>query len=114
MLVQVQFITDHGFEHIANVDAPDHYDVERSLEYAFRRCQNLGGSWSMSEYLYIDGERLKNPDYDASITVVRALPVYNGREYGHRSAMVGDRMVVQGKTYSVSMFGFDLVEEEIA
>jgi len=32
-----------------------------------------------------------------------------GRKIGHRSSMIGDRMVINGKTYCVATFGFDEV-----
>jgi hypothetical protein len=100
-----------GFEQVANVDAPEHYDTDRALEYAFRRCQNIEGSWSMGETI-VDGQWIgRNPDFDSNVTVVKPLRTWSdGRVMGHRSAMMYDRMVIDGETYEVAPFGFRKLE----
>lgn len=96
------------YEHVADVDAPDHYEIGRALEYAFRRCQNLDGSWSMGELVSFDGFMYDNPDYDPNVTVVAPLVTsLDGRDIGHRSCSVGDRMVIDGRTFEVADIGFE-------
>lgn len=108
MKIEIHFVgNDMTFEHIANVDAPEHYDVERALEYAWGRVQNCEGSWSQGEV--VNG--VDNPDYDPNIEVLVPLMEYDGHRYGFRSAMVGDRFVIDGKVYEVSSFGFDKISE---
>lgn len=112
MEIQVLFIERNeltyaieGYDHVANVDAPEHYDAERAMEYAFRRLQNIDGAWSMGPNVdYCD-----NPDYDPNVIVLKPLPRYNGRNWGHRSVSVGDRMIVDGDIYEVDSFGFKKV-----
>lgn len=101
------YVFEH-YEHVADVDAPDHYDIDRALEYAFRRCQNLDGSWSMGWFVSIDGALYENPDFDPNVTVVAPLSVgLGGRAIGHRSCSVGDRMVIGDRTFEVADFGFE-------
>lgn len=96
------------YEHVADVDAPDHYDNDRALEYAFRRCQNLDGSWSMGELVSFDGCLYDNPDYDPNVEVIAPLVVgADGRDIGHRSCSVGDRMIIGDRTFEVADFGFE-------
>jgi len=113
MIVQV-FHSDReigGFVHVADIDAPEHYDATRALEYAFRRTQNIEGSWSMGETIEFDGDTIPNMDYDASITVVQPLRTWSdGRVMGHRSSMMYDRMIVDGENYEVDAFGFRKLE----
>lgn len=114
MIVQVLYQTRNtytgeveGFDHIANVEAPEHYDAERAMEYAFRRLQNIEGSWSMDVMIDIDGFMTKNPDYSAFVEVVAPLRIWSdGRVMGHRSCSMYDRMIVDGKTYEVDCIGF--------
>jgi hypothetical protein len=101
-----------GFEHVADVNAPEHYDTNRSLEYAFRRCQNIEGSWSMGETIDFDGEPTPNFDYDQNVTVLMPLRTWSdGRKMGHRSSMMYDRMIVDGDIYEVDAFGFRKLED---
>jgi hypothetical protein len=96
-----------NYDHVANVDAPDHYDTERALEYAYRRLQNIEGSWSMGPTLEFEPTAvIDNPDYDVNITVLKPLREGMGRKYGHRSCSVYDRMIVDGKIFQVSCVGF--------
>jgi hypothetical protein len=96
------------FDHVANVNAPEHYDVDRALEYAFRRLQNIEGSWSMGPECVFDGDVIPNFDYDPNVVVLKPLHRgKDGREWGHRSCAMYDRMIVDGKIYKVSAFGFE-------
>ena len=95
------------FDHVANVQAPEHYDAERSMEYAFRRLQNLEGSWSMGPSIEYAGEMVKNGDYSAFIDVLKPLHRgHDGQLWGHRSVSMYDRMIVDGKIYEVDCIGF--------
>lgn len=113
MLVQVlhEDRETRSFEHVANVEAPEHYDVERALEYAFRRTQNIEGSWSMGPSIDVNGEMVKNQDYSAFIDVIKPLRTWSdGIVMGHRSSMMYDRMIVDGEIYEVDGFGFRKLE----
>jgi len=96
------------FDHVATVNAPEHYDAERAMEYAFRRLQNLDGSWSMGETIAFDRFTVvDNPDYDPSVMVLKPLHRgVDGQELGHRSCSMFDRMIVDGKIYEVDCIGF--------
>ena len=123
MLIQVLHNDrdSNHYEHVANIEAPEHYDVERSLEYAFRRTQNIDGSWSMRQLLDVydlDGNvegTIVNHDYDPNITVVKPLRTWSdGREMGHRSSMMYDRMIVGNDIYEVDAFGFRKLDDQHA
>jgi hypothetical protein len=95
------------FDHVATVTAPEHYDENRSMEYAFRRLQNIEGSWSQGETIEFDGDVIPNFDYDVNVTVVKPLRTWSdGRVMGHRSCSMYDRMIVDGIIYEVDAFGF--------
>lgn len=96
------------YDHVANVDAPEHYHTERALEYAFRRLQNIDDSWSLGPTVEFEpGAVFYNADYDPNVTVVKPLPKSPlGREYGHRSCSIGDRMLIADKIFEVDSFGF--------
>ena len=91
-----------GFDPVAEVNVRHTKDVDAALEYAYRYTNNVDGSWSMKI----------GSDANSDVTVFAPLPVYNGRTYGHRSTSMFDRMIVNGKTYRVAMFGFDEVVKE--
>jgi len=113
MIIQVlyadrDYITGNieNYEHVADVIAPDLSSVDGALEFAFRRLQNLDGSWSLGPNL--DG--YDNPDYDPSVTVLKPLRLIGeGRKLGHRSCSVGDRMILNGIMYEVDSWGFKVV-----
>ena len=86
----------HGPVHVASVETPyaDPYDA---LEFAWRYTQNISGSWS----------RPGNPDHRDAVTVRAMLPIIDGREYGLRSSMMGDRFIFEGVTYVVAACGFE-------
>lgn len=95
-----------GYDHVANVEHQDNSSIDGTLEFAFRRLQNLDGSWSLGPDLdYCD-----NPDYDPSVTVLMPLcHGVNGQKLGHRSCSVFDRMIVDGIMYEVAHLGFKVV-----
>lgn len=114
MLVQVLHNDREAnwFEHVADVEAPEHYDINRALEFAFRRTQNIEGSWSQAAEIQYDGDTIPNFDYDPSVTVVKPLRTWSdGVVMGHRSSMMYDRMIVDGDIYEVDPFGFRKVED---
>jgi len=89
----------------ANCDNVDH-----ALEYAYRRTNNIEGSWSMGPTIKIDSKEIENADYSVDITVCKELKMYKGQLYGHRSSMMNDVFEVDGTRYKVAMFGFEEVE----
>ena len=119
MQVQVLYRQEDGsFDHVANVDATTEIsgaqDIKLAtnwaLQYAFRLCQNLNGSWSRGPEIEYLGIMHENFDQSPDVEVVLPLEIYNGLAYGHRSSMVGDRMIADGKIYEVDTFGFKEVE----
>ena len=90
-------------EHMANVTADDRMGVMEALEYAYRWTNNVMGSWSRPEKTFENGE--PNGDYNPFVTTL--APLHNGM--GLRSTSMGDEMIVDGKTYTVAMLGFEEV-----
>ncbi len=89
-----------GFTDVAEVNVWHTEDINEALEYAYRYTNNVDGSWSMKI----------GSDANDDVTVLASLPVANGRTYGLRSTSMFDRMVLNGKTYKVSMVGFTELE----
>lgn len=116
MQVQVLYADrDGSYDHVANINfqhlSPnDPVDIKEGLELSFQYTQNIMGSWSRGPRIEIEGKFQQNPDWYSNVEVVKPLEIYNGQEYGHRSSMVGDRMLVDGKIYEVATFGFNEVE----
>jgi len=79
-----------------------------ALEYAYRRTQNIEGSWSKGPTIEWDGETHDNGDYSEDITVMAELPVSKrtGETMGLRSTSVGDHIVFGTVKYKVDSFGF--------
>ena len=97
--------------HVATINC-NTLDEDAALEYAYRRTQNIEGSWSRG--LQIEdgyGRDMINGDYSSDVLVVAPLPTYQGRTLGHRSSMIGDMFVVNDNKYRVAFFGFEPVEE---
>jgi hypothetical protein len=103
-------------ELMINSVRPDHLD-KAALEYAWRRTNNIEGSWSRGPTIKLpglDGEEYDNPDYSPDVEVIVPLPVDDmNRPMGLRSSMVGDRfIVIDGKhkrVFEVASFGFQRV-----
>ena len=111
MLIQVLHYdrSNNWYEHVADVCAPEsgNEHLQESLEFAYRYTQNLDGSWSLGKNVSLDRYSfVRNADYNDRVTNLKPPVAYNGREYGHRSTSVGDRLIVEGTTYEVSDFGF--------
>lgn len=107
MLIQVYHNEcENGFVHVADITAPDDFSVAEAMEYAYIRTQNTDGSWSRGPD-FDDGTL--NLDFNSNVSVSAALPVHNGRTFGLRSTMMGDRMVIQERTYTVAAAGFEEV-----
>jgi hypothetical protein len=85
-------------------------DTAMALEYAYERTNNIEGSWSKPKTFMFEGKEFVNKDYSPNVEVVAPLPVHKGVEYGHRSSMMGDKFVIEGKEYFVAMFGFNGLE----
>jgi len=86
-----------SWTHVATVNATRHATtVEQALDFAYRWTQNIDGSWS----------KYGSPDWHEDVTLRAELPVHQGRTLGLRSSMVGDRFVIDGKTYVCAAFGF--------
>lgn len=78
-----------------------------ALEYAYRRTQNIEGSWSKGPVIEWDGETHDNGDYSQDITLMQPLHVdADGKEWGHRSTSMGDHIVFGTVKYKVDSFGF--------
>ena len=77
-----------------------------ALEYAYRRTQNIEGSWSKGPVIEWDGEEHDNGDYSQDITVMAPLETVDGKTYGLRSTSVGDHIVFGTVKYKVDSFGF--------
>ena len=102
MKIEVQYFDSESNTYVptAMVDAPDS-SVEDALEYAFRRTQNIYGSWSMK--LGLDGNDI--------VTVLSPFRQDDkGKQWGHRSSMMQDRFqIVGGALYECAIMGFNLV-----
>jgi hypothetical protein len=90
-----------GFTDVAEVNVWHTEDINEALEYAYRYTNNVDGSWSMKI----------GSDANDDVTVLAPLHVTkDGRTMGLRSTSMFDRMVLNGKTYKVSMVGFNELE----
>jgi hypothetical protein len=92
---------------VAFVEVGDRTGNE-ALEYAFRRTNNVMGSWSRGETLEWDGETVVNEDFSNDVTVMAELPVSKrtGEVMGLRSTSMGDFMLLGNTKYEVAMCGF--------
>lgn len=77
-----------------------------ALEYAYRRTQNIEGSWSKGPVIEWEGQEHDNGDYSEDITVMAPLHEKDGKTYGLRSTSVGDHIVFGTTKYKVDSFGF--------
>jgi len=104
-----------GYNDVAEVNIAEMADFSNEnecLEYAYRWTNNVMGSWSIKKTSFPDpanGDRI-NGDYNEDVTVL--APRADGM--GLRSTSMGDRMIVDGKTYKVAMMGFKKVVLENA
>ena len=102
-----------GFTDVAEVNVWHTEDVDEALEYAYRWTNNVEGSWSIKQREIVsrlgNGTVFKNGDYNDDVTVLVPLHA-NGM--GLRSTSIFDRLVLNGKTYKVSMVGFTELEIE--
>ena len=82
-----------------------------ALDYAYRWTNNLEGSWSKKEpWLYDSSNKMfENGDFNVDVEVVAPLEKIDGKVFGHRSSMMGDKFVVNGKEFAVATFGFNEV-----
>jgi hypothetical protein len=108
-----------GLKKMAVVDCGDR-EVDDALEYAWERTNNIYGSWSRGRY--VEGEI--NNDYSEDVKVIAPLEKgWDGKEYGHRSSMVGDCFLTDPtsdgigefedfKTYRVAPCGFEEITDK--
>lgn len=94
---------------VAFVNVPDEMPTMQALEYAYRRTNNIEGSWSKGETFEWEGETYVNPDYSEDVTVMAPLPVTDGKEYGLRSTSMGDQMLLGTVKYKVDAVGFKAI-----
>ena len=81
--------------------------ITASLEYAYRRTQNIEGSWSKGPTIEWEGETHQNGDYSEDVTVMAELPTKDGKVYGLRSTSMMDQMLIGNKKYKVAFAGFE-------
>lgn len=87
-----------SFDRMCVVETPND-DLELALEYAYRWTNNIHGSWSRDLDQY-------NADKNENVTEI--APLVDGM--GHRSTMMGDRLLTEEGQFEVAFFGFDKIE----
>lgn len=92
---------------VAFVNVPDEFSADMALEYAYKRTNNIMGSWSKPQVFEWNGEVIENEDFSEDVTVMAPLPVEDGVEFGLRSTSMGDQMLFGNKKYKVAMVGFE-------
>ena len=93
---------------VAFVNVPETFTTEDALEYAFKRTNNIMGSWSKPKVFEWDGEVIQNEDFSEDVTVVAELPRNDaGVEMGLRSTSMGDQMLFGTTKYKVAWAGFE-------
>jgi hypothetical protein len=92
---------------VAFVNVPDEFSADMALGYAYKRTNNIMGSWSKPQVFEWNGEVIENEDFSEDVTVMAPLPVEDGVEYGLRSTSMGDQMLFGNKKYKVAMVGFE-------
>lgn len=92
---------------VAFVDVGDREGTD-ALEYAYRRTNNIQGSWSRGPTVKWEGKEMPNEDYSEDVTVMAPLPVSQrtGEVMGLRSTSMNDQMLFGNKKYRVASFGF--------
>ena len=93
---------------VAFVEVGDRTGVD-ALEYAYRRTQNIEGSWSKGPIIEWEGQTHDNGDYSEDITVMAPLHEKDGKTYGLRSTSMGDHILFGTVKYKVDSFGFSEV-----
>lgn len=93
---------------VAFVNVPNEFSADMALEYAYKRTNNIMGSWSKPQVFEFDGQVVENEDFSEDVTVIAPLYVdEDGKEWGHRSTSMGDQMLFGTKKYKVAAFGFE-------
>jgi hypothetical protein len=93
---------------VAFVNVPETFTTEDALEYAFKRTNNIMGSWSKPQVFEWNGEVIQNEDFSEDVTVVAELPRNDaGVEMGLRSTSMGDQMLFGTTKYKVAWAGFE-------
>ena len=95
------FENPNSFTRVAVVNA-DTDKPKEALNYAYRWTQNIMDSWSL---------KMENDGND-DVEVVGELKVIDGKTYGLRSSMIGDRFYVEGyPSYECDIVGFKIIPE---
>lgn len=93
---------------VAFVNVPEEFSAEMALEYAYKKTNNIEGSWSRPAVFEFDGKVYENSDFSEDVTVMAELPVNkDGEVMGLRSTSVGDQMLFGTKKYKVAFAGFE-------
>lgn len=106
---------DESVTRVAEVVIPAGMIAEEALEFVYGRLQNIRGSWSMGPTFEECVQRRGAPNYDYSDAVKfvgEHFETEDGRKLGERSMMIGDLVVMDGKTYEVDFIGFKEYKEE--
>lgn len=101
---------------VAEVVIPRGFTTDEALESVYMRLQNIRGSWSFGPLFEGSNDKIRegqpNYDYtDAVKFVGEHFETEDGVKLGERSMMVGDLIVMDGKTYEVAAFGFEEYKE---
>lgn len=117
MKAHAYFQQDNGdVKRVAEVTIPDNLDTHEALELVWLRLQNFRGSWSFGPNFEGCLERmgLDNLDYNPIVKFVGEHPErFDGRKMGERSMMIGDLIVLDGKTWEVAIIGFEEYKEAV-
>jgi len=93
---------------VALVQVPAEMTDTQALEFAFKKTNNIMGSWSQGKTFEVGDKTFINEDWCGSVKVMAELPVSKrtGQTMGLRSTSMGDQMLIGNKKYKVDMVGF--------
>lgn len=95
----------------AVVTVPGDLSDEAAVMEAYRKTQNVRGSWSGPEQIRDEDlmtDYGPNPDYSESVTVVGGRRDLSESQRGFRSTSMGDLFIVQGKKAGMRYYGLGL------
>ena len=90
-------------------------DTEEALEYAYRWTNNIDGSWSKGETMWVQETSRDefNPDYNADVERLGDFPDAGRGLLGIRSTSPHDLMVVGSRIFTVASFGFEEIDYDL-
>ena len=102
-------------------------DITEALEYAYRSTQNIDGSWSRAETMWVrkvrngfdQSRREYNADFNADVEAIwdhgalDDLVLSRGGQIGYRSTSMHDLMVVGSRIYEVISVGYEEVDYDL-